>query len=496
MKKFDLVILNGTVVLPGHGPVHMDLGIKHGIVTAMADSLAGTEAEEVFDATNLHVLPGAIDSHFHVGIYRPHAADARSESESAVSGGVTTILSYFRTGRHYLNRSGPYREIFPEVLELSEGNFWCDYGYHVAPMTSAQLDEVDWLVDQGVGSFKFYMFYKGLTLSADSTKGREYAMSDEYDLGHLYELMARVSEAATARQTRISLSLHCENPELIRVFIARVKKEGLSGLEAYSKGRPPLTESLSIEEAGVLARATMCPINLLHLSSKEAMESAIDIRRRNPRQDIILETTLHHLALNYEDLRGFNGKVNPPIRARADQEALWKALLDGEVDTVVSDHACCLEEMKKDDLWSALPGFGGTSLLYPVLLSEGVRKRGLSLVRVVDLVSANPARRLGLYPRKGAIAIGSDADLAICDLNKTEPVVVDELHSAQDFTPFAGLRFTGWPIATVLRGQVVFRDGAVCGSPIGQFIKRPVGSARGMTGAEADPANSAVSETA
>jgi dihydropyrimidinase/allantoinase len=474
MKRCDLVILNGTVVLPEIGPVRIDLGVKNGTVTVMADSLRASDGEEVLDATNMHILPGAVDSHFHVGIYRPHSQDAYSESEAAVSGGVTTILSYFRTGSHYLNKVGPYREIFPEVLDLSRGNFWCDYGYHIAPMTTSQLDEVEWLVDQGVASFKFYMFYKGLNLAADSTRAREYTMAEDYDLGHLYELMVRVSEAARARGQRISLSLHCENPELIRVFIARVKNEGLTGLEAYSKARPPLTESLSIEEAGVLAGATRCPINLLHLSSRDAIVSANQLRRRNPDRDIALETTLHHLALNYEDSKGFIGKVNPPVRAREDQAALWSALLNGQIDTVVSDHACCMEESKQKDLWSALPGFGGTSLLYPVLLSEGAVKRGLPLGRVAELASTNPARTFGLYPRKGRIAVGSDADFSICDLQKTQTVIPALLHSAQDFTPFSGLSFTGWPVMTVLRGHVVFRDGSTQGSPSGRFLQRPV----------------------
>ena len=248
-------------------------------------------------------------------------------------------------------------------------------------MTTAQLDEVGWLVDQGVTSFKFYMFYKALTLSADSTKGKEYTMADTYDFGHLYELMERVAYEAKQRGIRISLSLHCENPELIRVFIDRVKRDNFKALEAYSKGRPPLTEMLSIEEAGVLTKATDCPVNLLHLSSKDAITTAIDLRRRHINLDMLLEVTLHHLALNYEELEGINAKVNPPIRAKEDQAALWKALVSGEVDTVVSDHACCMEEMKGDELWAALPGFGGTSLLYPVLLSEGVRKKGLSLLR-------------------------------------------------------------------------------------------------------------------
>jgi dihydroorotase-like cyclic amidohydrolase len=474
MSRYDLVVLNGTVVVPEVGPVRMDLGIKNGSICAMADKLQSSEGDEVIDAAGLYVLPGAVDSHFHIGIYRPVSEDAHSESESAVSGGVTTLLSYFRTGHHYLNKVGPYREIFPELLELSRNQFWCDYGYHIAPMTTAQLDEIDWLIDQGVSSFKFYMFYKGLTLSADSTAGKDYAMSDEYDLGHCYELMSRIAEAAAKRKTRISLSLHCENPELIRVFIARIKKTKYEGLEAYSMARPGLTERLSIEEAGVLAQSTLCPVNLLHLSGSDAVESAIALRRRNPQIDMILETTLHHLMLNYEDVRDLTAKVNPPIRSKKDCAAVWDAVMSGQIDTVVSDHACCLEELKQGGLWPAMPGFGGTSLLYPVLLSEGVRKHRLPIARAVALASTNPARHYGLYPRKGAIAIGSDADLTLCDMEKERTVKPAELHSAQPYSPFDGMKLTGWPVTTLVRGKVVFQKGETVGKPQGEFVRRPI----------------------
>ena len=474
MSRYDLVVLNGTAVLPGLGAVRLDIGVKDGRVSTLADSLDARDGEQVVEARGRHVLPGAVDSHFHVGIYRPHAEDARSESLSAVSGGVTTIISYFRTGHHYLNKTGPYREIFPELLELSSGNFHTDYGYHIAPMTTAQLDEIPWLVEQGIASFKYYMFYKGLTLSADSTKGREYTMADEYDLGHLYEIMVRVAECARARRQRISVSLHCENPELIRVFIERVKKQGLTGLRAYSEGRPPLTERLSIAEAGVLADATGVAINLLHLSSRDAIESGIDVRRRHPEMDVVLETTLHHLCLTYDTAGGLTGKVNPPIRTDTDRDALWTAVMSGEVDTIVSDHACCMEELKRGDTWSALPGFGGTSLLYPVVLTEGVRKRGMSLSRAVELVSTNPARHFGLYPRKGTIAVGSDADFAIVDLEQARPVRNSDLRSAQDHTPFEGIELAGWPSTTILRGEVAFDQGRPSEKLTGRFVGRPV----------------------
>jgi dihydropyrimidinase/allantoinase len=206
MPRHDLAILGGTVVVPYLGTLRCDIGVRDGRITTLADAIAPGEAAEVLDARGRLVLPGAVDSHFHIG--------------------VTTVISYFRTGQHYLNKSGPYRTIFPEVVAATEGHAYSDFGYHIGVMTSAQLDEVDWLVgEQGVGSFKYYMFYKGLNLTSDSTRGTDYTMSDVYDLGHLYRLMERVAAASRTHgaRGRVSLSLHCEQAELIRVFIEDVR---------------------------------------------------------------------------------------------------------------------------------------------------------------------------------------------------------------------------------------------------------------------------------
>jgi dihydropyrimidinase/allantoinase len=251
----------------------------------------------------------------------------------------------------------------------------------------------------------------------------------------------------------------------------RVRSAGaLTGLEAYSAGRPPLTERLAIGEAGVLARATACPIQFLHLSSADALESAVEFRRAQRDLDVRLEVTLHHLALSYETYGDQRGKVNPPIRSEADREALWAGLVRGDVDWVCSDHACCSEEKKEGDMWAALPGFGGSALLYPYLLTEGPR-RGLSIPRVVEVAATNPARAFGLAPVKGAIAIGADADLAIVDMNTTHVVTTERLLSAQDFTPFEGMELTGWPVQTLLRGRVVLRDGEPVGAPSGSYLR-------------------------
>ena len=159
MPRYDTAVLNGTVVVPHMGALRCDVGIRAGHIAALVDSIAPSDADAVVDARGKLVLPGAIDSHFHLGIYRDLATDARSETGSALAGGVTTVLSYFRTGQNYLNKSGPYRTIFPEVVAATVGHAHTDFGYHIGVMTTEQLGEVDWLVgEQGVGSFKYYMF--------------------------------------------------------------------------------------------------------------------------------------------------------------------------------------------------------------------------------------------------------------------------------------------------------------------------------------------------
>jgi dihydropyrimidinase/allantoinase len=468
--SFDVVVAGGEVAVGSAEPVLADIGITDGVIRSIGAGLSG---EEVIDARGLLVLPGAVDAHYHLGIYRSIGEDAESETASSLAGGVTSVISYFRTGSHYLNKSGPYAEIFPEVLEATRGRARTDFAYHLAPMDRTQVEEIPELVERfGIRSFKYYMFYKGIDL-AGVGDANAYRMSDTYDLGHMMEIMEAVAALGRERVggERVSLSIHAEQPELIRVFMERVRSDGaLSGLEAYSAGRPPLTERLAIGEAGVLAEATSCPIQFLHLSSAQALESALEFKRAHRELDVRLEVTLHHLALSYETYADQRGKVNPPIRSEADREALWEGVLRGDVDWVCSDHACCSEAHKEGDMWAALPGFGGSALMYPYLLTEGTH-RGLPIGRIVELASTNPARAFGLVPSKGAIAIGADADLAIVDMHATHPVTAERLLSAQDFTPFEGMDLTGWPVQTLLRGRVVLREGAPVGAPRGRYLR-------------------------
>jgi dihydroorotase-like cyclic amidohydrolase len=476
MSRYDLLVKGGTVVLPYHGEIRADLAVSGGKVAALAEDVPAAEADEVVDARGKVVLPGAVDAHFHLGIYRDLALDAFEETRSSLVGGATTVLSYFRTGSHYLDRTGPYKEIFPEVLAAVRGRTWTDYAFHLAPMTVDQIAEIPMLVEEhGVTSFKYYMFYKGFDLAANSRDARSFTMGDEYDLGHLYLLMEQVAAVQRANpDRRLSVSLHCEQSELMRVFIDRVRANGdPQTLRAYHEGRPPLTERVAIGEATTLASHTRTNLNLLHLSSADAVD-AVELARRSFGGDVRAETTLHHLCLDHDTLDakgGLGGKVNPPIRTKDDNEALWRHVAAGTIDWVASDHACCMEAEKGDQLWPARPGFGGTALLYPVLFSEGHRKRGLALSRVAELASANPARAYNLWGRKGSLMVGFDADLTVVDPELAQTVDNEVCLSGQDHTPFEGVELTGWPVVTVVGGQVRFRDGETVGEPAGRYAR-------------------------
>lgn len=477
MARYDLLVKGGTVVLPAVGELRADVAVREGKVAALGDDLASADADEVLDAAGRLVLPGAVDAHFHLGIYRDLALDAAEETRSSLVGGATTVVSYFRTGAHYLNRTGPYAEIFPQVLDAVGGHAWTDYAFHLAPMTVAQIEEVPLLVrEHGVSSFKYYMFYKGFDLAANSRDARSFTMGDEYDLGHLFLMLEQIARTqAELPGLRLSLSLHCEQSELMRVFIDRVRAAGdPQTLRAYSEGRPPLTERVAIGEATTLAAHTGTNVNLLHLSSGEALGAAVAAGAAHPGLDLRREVTLHHLCLDHDALDargGLGGKVNPPVRTPADNAALWEGVRSGTVDWVASDHACCMEELKGDQLWPATPGFGGTALLYPVLLSEGHLRRGIPLQRVVEVASTNPARAYNL-PAKGNLLPGFDADLTVVDLDRRHSVTPDLLLSGQDHTPFAGVEVTGWPTATVVGGRVAYADGEPVGSPAGRYLRR------------------------
>ena len=485
MTTPDLIIRNVRVVRPGGAePLAGDIAVTGGRISDVADRIEPADGVAVHEGHGLLAFPGVVDAHQHWGIYNPLAEDTVSESRACAQGGVTTSLTYMRTGQYYLNRGGSYAEVFPEVLAAARGRSHVDYGFHLAPMQASHIEEIPALVrEHGVTSFKIFMFYGSHGLHGRSTEQNSFLMippGERYDIAHFEFVMRGVQAAREANPDiadQISLSLHCETAEIMTAYTRLVEAEGtLSGLAAYSASRPAHSEGLAVTIAAYLAHETRLPtINLLHLSSAKAMEAAMLMARTFPHVDFRREVTIGHLLADITTADGIGGKVNPPLRPRADVEALWRHLLAGDVSWVVSDHACCKEELKfgedRDDVFAAKSGFGGTEYLLPGLVGEGL-KRGLALSRVAELTAWNPARRLGL-PTKGDIAVGFDADIALVDPDRSYVVDPADSESTQQYTPFRGLEIGSTVVTTFLRGQTIFDDGKVVGEPNGRYLHRP-----------------------
>ncbi len=481
---YDLLIKNVRVVRPGATSVEQaDIAVSGGKFAEIGPNLGG--ANSTYDGKGLLAFPGVVDAHMHAGIYSPLAEDAVSESRAAAQGGVTSSLNYFRTGQYYLNRGGPYREFFPEVLKISEGRFHVDYGYHLAPMDGTHISEIESLVQKfGVSSFKIFMFYGSHGLHGRSDSQRDFLMigpDERYDFAHFEFVMRGVQksrERLKDKASQISLSLHCETAEIMTAYTKIVEGDKkLDGLAAYHATRPPHSEGLAVFIAAYLANEAALPnINLLHLSSKKAIQAALQMAQVFPHIDFRREVTIGHLILDTSAKTGVLAKVNPPIRPREDVEYLWEKVLEGKVDWVVSDHACCRHETKAaknalGNIWLAKSGFGGTEYLLPALVSEGT-KRGLSLNRVAALTSANPAKRFGLNS-KGDIATGLDADLVLVDPKSSWTIRAKDSESTQGYTPFEGIELSANVKATFLRGNLICENGNVIGRPGGRYLHRP-----------------------
>ncbi|MBI3075948.1 MAG: amidohydrolase family protein [Deltaproteobacteria bacterium] len=333
-----------------------------------------------------------------------------------------------------------------------------DMVFHVIITREDQIAEIPRLAEEfGVRSFKAFMAYKGREASPSGIQG----MGD----GEIFATFQQVARVPGG----IGI-VHCENMEIIEFHQKPFIQANRQDTAAWSDSRPVFGELEAIRRMIALAEAAGIHLLVPHMGIGLGSE----FRRQKAwgRARVSAETCPHYLLFDKGEDRGVAGKVNPPLRDRQQIEGLWQRLVDGTIDVVGSDHCPFTRESKGAELWSARPGIpGGSAMILPVLLSEGVHRRGLPLQKVVELTSYRAARLFGLYPRKGALEVGSDADLAILDLDREVEVGVETLHSAADFTPYAGYRARGWVEITISRGRVVYEKGEIVGEgPPGRVL--------------------------
>jgi allantoinase len=470
------------VVRPGKsGAALADIAVKAGRIVRVGRGLPPAQAKRVHDGQGLLAFPGLVDANVHLGVYAPLEEDAASESRAMAQGGVTTSLCYVRDGQPALEANVPYAQAVPALLGTVKGRFHTDYAFHLGPLDRRHLDELELLVGTlGVSSFQAFASGGGIAVPGAPAEPRQWR-EGKLDLAYLEAVMRalrRVAERFPERRGDLSLGLHCEAADLVAAYARGVTKDGKpAGLHAHGAAHPPHAEAVAIAAALQLAQEVECPaVNLLALSTRRGLSAALALSRAYPQLDVRREVSIAHLCLDHDAPAGALAKVNPPLRPREDVEALWQALLDGQLHWVSSNHTCCRHELKLDpqrptDVLQARAGFGSAEYLLTALISEG-RRRGMDWSRVAEVTSWNPARRFGLHA-KGDLAPGFDADVVLVDPDRNWTIHGVDSESTQGYTPFEGLPMTAKVITTFLRGQVIWDKGRIIGAPRGRYLSRP-----------------------
>ncbi|MEZ5842678.1 MAG: dihydropyrimidinase [Hyphomicrobiaceae bacterium] len=449
--SYDLIIRGGTVATAAD-TFRADVAIRDGKIVALGCDL-GT-ARETIDATGRLVLPGGIDSHVHIaqpsgpGIVM--ADDFESATRSAAFGGNTLVMPFC------LQEKGRgLREAVVAYHKLADGTCYTDVSFHLIisdPTASVLGQELPALVDDGYTSFKVFMTYDGL------------ALADK----ELLEVFA------CARETGALVMVHAENYDAIRFLTEQLEKAGRAAPKYHATSRPIPVEREATHRAISLAELVDVPIMIVHVSNGEAMEQIRWAQARGLK--VYGETCPQYLVLTEKDLDGLNMEgakyvCSPPPRDEASQQACWRGIQTGVFQVFSSDHC----PFRYDDTSGKQTPKGRTSFRWvpngipgvetrlPILYSEGVAKGRIDLNTFVALSATNHAKMYGLYPQKGTIAIGSDADIVIWDAERRLTISQANQHGGADYTPYEGIEVTGWPMTTIVRGRVVVRDGVLEG---------------------------------
>lgn len=450
--ELDCLVKNGLMVIPSEGIIEGSIGIKDERIVTIGKSLDSIAAKQVINAQGNYVLPGVIEPHVHFGLGSQLEEDFLTETRSAATGGISTIITYYR-------QKEPYEKIFDEIKTLGEERSCIDFSIHLGISSEEHIRKIAKYVDEyGVSSFKFLMAYKG----EDAKRMGSAEMTD----GIFYDALSAIKELKG-----VLPCIHAENIELIWNIRKKLLDQGRSDPAAWAESRPDFTESEYVRRALFFAQLTNCPLYIVHLTCKKALEEVRLCRQHYSK--VFVETCPVYLTHTKEDMKDNLLKISPPVRSKEDNDALWEGIRDGSIQTVGSDHLALRRKSKVGSIWDASMGISGTALVLPVLLSEGVHKRDISLERIAEVTSYNVAKIFNLYPRKGNIQIGSDADLTIVDLDKEQTVTHTMLNSSSDFCIYENWRLKGWPVLTMVRGNVVMRDGEIVGKRgFGKYIRR------------------------
>jgi dihydropyrimidinase len=476
--QLDLVIRHGTVVTASDS-VRCDVGIRDGRIAALADDLP--EAAHEIDATDRLVLPGGVDSHCHIeqlsGMGVWNADDFYSGTVSAAYGGTTTVIPFAaqHRGQSMLQVVADYRERAKKAV--------IDHAFHMIvsdPTEQVLAKELPALIKDGYSSLKLFMTYPLLRLADDQ----------------MLDLLA------LARRERAMVSVHAENDAMIAWMALRLLARGHTAPKYHAVSHPRLAEAEAVNRLIAMAALVDQPVVVFHVTTEGSMRAIREAQTRG--QKVFAETCPQYLFLtaghlDQPGLEGAKWMFSPPARDAADQEAMWRGIQNGTFQIVSSDHAPYrfdetgkLAQGPDPHFKQIANGIPGIEARLPLLFSEGVKAGRIDLNRFVELCCTNPAKIYGLHPKKGTIAVGSDADLAIWDPDLEVEVEHGTMHDATGYCPYAGMTLTGWPVTVISRGEVIVDAGELLASRgRGQLLTRAAGPAAepaGMLAPEVDPA--------
>jgi dihydropyrimidinase len=452
--KLDLLLKDGLLIHPGVRTTPGSIGISGGRIAAILAPGEALPAAQTIDCSGRWIMPGVIDPHVHFGFGSPET-DFTTESRSAALGGVTSVLSFYRTA--------DFRSAFDAYRDKAQAQSLIDFGLHFGITSHLHVQTLAECSRRfGVSSYKLYLMYKG---AAGLAQG-----FTEIDDGLLY-----AAARATAAIEGAVLGVHCENVEVIPVLREPLREAGRDDLAAWNEQSPDFLEAENVHRACYFGGKVGCPINIVHLSSREALDEARRHRQRNA-APVYVETCPHYLSLTDTTPAGVLGKVNPPLRNANDVDAMWEGVVDGSVTTVGTDHVPRKRSTKAGKgIWASSNGFPGVATMLPVMVHEGFHRRGIAPERLAAVLCSNAARMYGL-PTKGTLDVGKDADIAVVDPNLEHAVDPAALESFSDYSPYEGMKLKGWPVLTILRGRVVMREGAIDpeagAAPAGRYLAR------------------------